>query len=66
MNSNDVLIAVITAAVTQLGGMLFGFGKLFQRVKDHGDRLDRLEEHEDQDRKNVWSGLERRRRTGHL
>ena len=55
MNSVDVIVTVISVGVVQLATMAFGFGKLSQRVSDHGSRLHRLEEHEDANRAG-WPG----------
>ena len=68
MNNTDIVVTVLTVGVVQVLTMAFGFGALFQRVKDHGARLDRLEEHEDDDRNRqvVWTGPKRRTITGHL
>jgi hypothetical protein len=55
MTSGDVIVTVLSVGVVQILTMAFGFGRLFQKVSDHSDRLDRLEEHEDANRA-AWPG----------
>ena len=50
MTSADVITTVITVGAIQLVGSAVGFGVLIQTVRGHGDRIDRLEEHEDANR----------------
>jgi hypothetical protein len=67
MNAGDVVTVVYGVGGVQLLASATGFGILIQTVRGHGDRITRLEDHEDQDRnaREVWTPQQRRRVTGH-
>lgn len=70
VSSDGLLAAIVAFGLVTLGGLVqavWRLGAIVSRIEALTDRVERLEDHEDDPPKRLreWSGEERRRRTGH-